>query len=65
MTKKLIHKTSKTYLFLTTILLVITAPAFYFLIQNLYLEDIDEALELRKNEFEKTPKRSIKRFLYK
>jgi signal transduction histidine kinase len=51
MTKKLIHKTSKTYLFLTTILLVITAPAFYFLIQNLYLEDIDEALELRKNEF--------------
>jgi signal transduction histidine kinase len=51
MTKKLIHKTSKTYLLLTTILLVITAPAFYFLIQNLYLEDIDEALELRKNEF--------------
>jgi len=51
MTKKLIHKTSKAYLLLTTILLVITAPAFYFIIQDLYLEDIDEALELRKDEF--------------
>lgn len=51
MTKKLIHKTSKAYLLFTTILLVITAPAFYFIIQNLYLEDVDEALELNKDEF--------------
>lgn len=51
MTKKLIHKTSKAYLLFTTILLVITAPTFYFIIQNLYLEDVDEALELHKDEF--------------
>ncbi|MGB4415125.1 MAG: hypothetical protein WBI53_09610, partial [Paludibacter sp.] len=51
MNKKLIHKTSKAYLLYTTILLVITAPAFYFIIQNLYLEDVDEALELHKDEF--------------
>jgi len=51
MTKKLIHKTSKAYLLFTTVLLVITAPAFYFIIQNLYLEDVDEALELHKDEF--------------
>jgi len=51
MNKKLIHKTSKAYLLFTTILLVITAPAFYFIIQNLYLEDVDEALELHKDEF--------------
>jgi len=30
---------------------MISAPVFYFLIQNLYLEDVDEALELRKEEF--------------
>jgi len=51
MTKKLLHKTSKSYLLLTSILLLISAPVFYFLIQNLYLEDVDEALELRKDEF--------------
>lgn len=51
MTEKLINKTSKAYLLFTTILLVITAPAFYFIIQNLYLEDVDEALELHKDEF--------------
>jgi signal transduction histidine kinase len=51
MTKKLLHKTSKSYLLLTSILLLISAPVFYFLIQNLYLEDVDEALELRKEEF--------------
>lgn len=50
MAKKLIHKTSKAYLLITTILLVITAPAFYFIIQDLYLEDVDEALELHKDE---------------
>jgi signal transduction histidine kinase len=51
MTKKLIHKTSKAYLLFTTILLVITAPTFYLIIQNLFLEDVDEALELHKDEF--------------
>lgn len=51
MTKKLLYKSSKSYLLLTSILLLISAPIFYVIIQNLYLEDVDEALELRKNEF--------------
>lgn len=51
MTEKLLHKTSKSYLLLISILLLISAPIFYFIIQNLYLEDVDEALELRKYEF--------------
>lgn len=51
MTKKLIYETSKAYLLFTTILLVIVVPAFYFIIQNLYLDNVDEALELHKDEF--------------
>ena len=51
MTKRLLHKTSNSYLLLTSILLLISAPVFYFFMQNLYLEDVDEALELRKDEF--------------
>jgi len=60
MAKKLIHKTSKAYLLITTILLVITAPAFYFIIQDLYLEDVDEALELHKDEFLKYALHNLK-----
>jgi len=51
MTKRLLYKTSKSYLLIITILLVISTPVFYFIIQNLYLEDIDEALDLHKDEF--------------
>lgn len=51
MTKKLLNTTSKSYLLFTIILIVIAAPAFYYVIQNLYLEDIDEGLELHKDEF--------------
>ncbi|MBK7094294.1 MAG: HAMP domain-containing histidine kinase [Saprospiraceae bacterium] len=60
MTKKLLHKTSKSYLLFTIILLVITAPAFYYVIQNLYLEDIDEGLELHKDEFLKYSSNQLK-----
>ena len=51
MTKRLLYKTSKSYLLIITILLVVSAPVFYFILQNLYLEDTDEALELHKDEF--------------
>lgn len=51
MNKKLLYKTSKSYLLIITILLVVSAPVFYFILQNLYLEDTDEALKLHKDEF--------------
>jgi signal transduction histidine kinase len=51
MNKKLLHKTSTLYLIFITILVFFSAPVFYFTIQNLYSEDVDEALELRKEEF--------------
>lgn len=51
MTKKLLQKTSRVYLLFALMLLIISAPIFYLLIQKLYLDDADEALLLRKEEF--------------
>lgn len=51
MTKKLLHKTLRAYLIFSVILLLISAPLFYFMIERLYIEDADEALFLRKKEF--------------
>ena len=51
MTKKLLHKTSRTYLIFAMLILIISAPLFYFLTEKLYIDDADEALILRKNEF--------------
>lgn len=51
MTKKLLHKTSRAYLIFAVLILIISAPLFYFLTEKLYIDDADEALILRKNEF--------------
>lgn len=51
MNKKLLHKTSRTYLIFAVLILIISAPLFYFLTEKLYIDDADEALILRKNEF--------------
>lgn len=51
MTKKLLHKTSRAYLIFALLVLIVTAPLFYFLTEKLYIDDADEALILRKNEF--------------
>jgi signal transduction histidine kinase len=51
MSKKLLYKTSRIYLFLLVIVLIIAAPVFYFVTEQLYLRDTDEALILHKNEF--------------
>jgi len=51
MTKKLLHKTSRAYLIFAVLILIIAAPLFYFLAEKLYIDDADEALILRKNEF--------------
>lgn len=51
MTKKLLHKTTRAYLIFAVLILIISAPLFYFLTEKLYIDDADEALILRKNEF--------------
>lgn len=51
MTKKLLHKTSRVYLLFSAVLLIVSAPIFYFLTEKFYIDDADEALILRKNEF--------------
>lgn len=51
MTKKLLHKTSSVYLLFSAILLIVSAPLFYYITERLYFEETDETLILHKNEF--------------
>jgi signal transduction histidine kinase len=51
MNKKLLHKTQRIYLYILIVLFAVTAPLFYFFIQKLYLQEIDETLILSKSEF--------------
>jgi len=51
MTKKLLHKTSRAYLLFSILLLIVSAPLFYYTTDKLYLKETDEALILYKNEF--------------
>lgn len=51
MTKKLLHKTSRAYLIFAVLILIVSPPVFYFVSEKLYIDDADEALILRKNEF--------------
>ncbi len=51
MTDKLLHKTSRTYLVFALLVLTISAPLFYYITDRLYVDDADEALLLRKEEF--------------
>lgn len=51
MTKKLLHKTSKVYLLFSVMLLIVSAPLFYYITESLYIEETDETLILHKNEF--------------
>lgn len=53
MTKKLLHKTSKVYLLFSVVLLIVSAPLFYYITERLYIEETDETLILHKNEFVK------------
>ncbi len=60
MTKKLLYKTTRAYLLFAILLLVITSPLFYFIMDKLYIDDADEALTLRKNEFLKLSVKTLK-----
>ena len=51
MNKKLLHKTSGAYLIYSLLILIISAPVFYFAIKELYLNETDDTLLLHKNEF--------------
>jgi signal transduction histidine kinase len=51
MNKKLLQKTSRSYLIYAVVILIFSAPIFYYLTEKLYLDDADEALLLNKMEF--------------
>jgi len=51
LTRKLLHKSSKVFLMYALLLLVIAAPVFYIVTEDMYIEDADEALMLRKAEY--------------
>lgn len=51
MRKKLLNKTLRIYVLFSILILIISAPVFYFLTESLYIDDANEALLLRKNEF--------------
>ncbi|HMP92949.1 MAG TPA: HAMP domain-containing sensor histidine kinase [Phnomibacter sp.] len=51
MTKKLLYRASRANLIVAVFILLISAPVFYWVTEKLYIEDADEALLLRKEEF--------------
>jgi signal transduction histidine kinase len=53
MTRKLLHKTQKTYLIYSIITFLIVSPIFYFITEKLYLDDTDETLLINKQRFNK------------
>ncbi|UPT65548.1 MAG: HAMP domain-containing histidine kinase [Sphingobacteriales bacterium JAD_PAG50586_3] len=52
MKQKLLHKTLKLYIIFSVLVLLFTAPIFYFIADEIQLEEADEALLLRQHEFE-------------
>jgi two-component system sensor histidine kinase ArlS len=51
MSKKLLNKTVNIYLIFSILVMLISAPIFYYFSEKLYLDDADEALLLAKKEF--------------
>lgn len=51
MKQKLLYKTLRPYVFLSAAILLVTAPAFYFIARYLHVEEADEALLVRRHEF--------------
>lgn len=51
MRKQLLDKTLRIYILFSGIVLITSAPLFYFLADKLFIDDADEALLLRKQEF--------------
>lgn len=51
MNKKLLHKTSRAYLVYSVLILLISAPIFYYATERLYIKEADDTLLLHKKEF--------------
>lgn len=51
MNKKLLYKSSKAFSIYAILILLLSAPLFYAITNQLYIDDADEALVLRKKEF--------------
>lgn len=51
MNKKLLHKTLKAYLTYSVLILIISAPLFYYATKRLYTKEADDTLLLHKKEF--------------
>jgi len=51
MNKKLLNKTSRAYLIYCVLILIISAPVFYYATQRLYNKEADDSLLLHKKEF--------------
>jgi two-component system sensor histidine kinase ArlS len=49
--QRLLYKTQKAYMLFSLLILLISAPLFYFLIEGMYLEETDETLTLHQKEF--------------
>ncbi len=59
--KKLVNQTLLYYSILAFVLLLISAPVFYWFSEKLYVEDVDEAIMLRKEEFFQNSLRNLKK----
>lgn len=59
MTKKLLHKTTRSFLMLAVIILLISAPLFYMASQFLYIYEADEVLIFHKEAFLKESKKKF------
>ena len=51
MNKKLLYKTTRDFLLFSVVILLVSAPVFYFVTERLYIEETDETLLLQKEEF--------------
>lgn len=60
MNKKLLNKTLKTYLIYSVLILIISAPLFYYATKRLYTKEADDTLLLHKKEFLKYTASTLK-----
>jgi signal transduction histidine kinase len=51
MSKKLLHKTTNHFLVFSVLVLLISAPVFYYIANYFYIEETDESMLIRKEEF--------------
>jgi signal transduction histidine kinase len=58
MTKKLLHKTTRSFLTLAIIILLVSAPIFYYASHLLYIYETDEVLIFHKEDFVKNGKKN-------